>query len=116
METFATLFGSLLAFVYHCFDRIVILGHIPLLTRPENIVHFFRDLHLQVLVAAPDKVRAMFLENADTIVSVNRRPDNEEPIVTVTHPSAKAREALAAINPVNLGIEHFRERIRPAAE
>lgn len=28
----------------HCFDRIVILGHIPLLTRPENIVHFFRDL------------------------------------------------------------------------
>jgi hypothetical protein len=45
METFATLFGRLLAFVYHCFDRIVILGHIPLLTRPENIVHFFRDLH-----------------------------------------------------------------------
>jgi hypothetical protein len=45
METFAKLFGSLLAFMYHCFDRIVILGHIPLLTRPENIVHFFRDLH-----------------------------------------------------------------------
>ncbi len=35
METFATLFGGLLAFVYHCFDRIVMLGHIPLLTRPE---------------------------------------------------------------------------------
>src|SRR3982751_221140 len=45
METFIRLFGSLLAFVYHCFDRIVILGHIPLLTRPENIVHFFRDVH-----------------------------------------------------------------------
>ena len=45
METFAKLFGSLLVFMYHCFDRIVILGHIPLLTRPENIVHFFRDLH-----------------------------------------------------------------------
>src|ERR1044071_2664736 len=45
METFAKLFGSLLVFVYHCFDRIVILGHIPLLTRPENIVHFFRDVH-----------------------------------------------------------------------
>jgi hypothetical protein len=45
METFATLFGSLLALVYHCFDRIVILGHLPLLTRPENIVHFFRDIH-----------------------------------------------------------------------
>jgi hypothetical protein len=45
MESFVKLFGSLLALVYHCFDRIVILGHIPLLTRPENIVHFFRDVH-----------------------------------------------------------------------
>jgi hypothetical protein len=34
--------GRLLAFVYHCFDRLVILGHLALLTRPENIVHFFR--------------------------------------------------------------------------
>ena len=45
MESFAKLFGSLLALVYHCFDRVVILGHLPLLTRPENIVHFFRDIH-----------------------------------------------------------------------
>src|SRR6201981_1992944 len=45
MEEFTKLFGSLLTFVYHCFDRIVILGHLPLLTRPENIVHFFRDVH-----------------------------------------------------------------------
>jgi len=45
METFAKLFGSLLAFVYHCFDRIVIQGYLPLLTRPEHIVHFFRDVH-----------------------------------------------------------------------
>jgi hypothetical protein len=44
METFAKLFGSLLSFVYHCFDRLVILGHIPLLTRPENLVYFFRDV------------------------------------------------------------------------
>src|SRR5437016_2512213 len=45
MEEFTRLFGSLLTFVYHCFDRIVIRGHLPLLTRPENIVHFFRDIH-----------------------------------------------------------------------
>ncbi len=44
METFGKLFGSLLALVYHCFDRIVILGYVPLLTRPENIVYFFRDV------------------------------------------------------------------------
>jgi hypothetical protein len=45
METFGKLFGSLLAFVYHCFDRVVIQGYLPLLTRPEHIVHFFRDVH-----------------------------------------------------------------------
>ncbi len=45
MEQFTKLFGGLLALVYHCFDRIVIRCHLPLLTRPENIVHFFRDVH-----------------------------------------------------------------------
>lgn len=45
METFSKLFGSLLALVYHCFDRVVIQGHLPLLTREEHIVHFFRDVH-----------------------------------------------------------------------
>ena len=45
MDTFSKLFGSLLALVYHCFDRIVIQGYLPLLTREEHIVHFFRDVH-----------------------------------------------------------------------
>ena len=45
MDSFTKLFGSLLAFLYHCFDRIVIQGYLPLLTRPEHIVHFFRDVH-----------------------------------------------------------------------
>ncbi len=45
METFAKLFGSLLALVYHCFDRIVIQGYLPLLTREAHIVHVFRDVH-----------------------------------------------------------------------
>lgn len=45
MEPFAKLFGSLLNFVYHCFDRIVILGYLPLLTQPENIVYFFHHVH-----------------------------------------------------------------------
>jgi hypothetical protein len=45
METFAKLFERFLVFVYHCFDRLVIQGYLPLLTRPEHIVHFFRDVH-----------------------------------------------------------------------
>ena len=45
METFTRLFGSQLTLVYHCFDRIVIQGYLPLLTREAHIVHFFRDVH-----------------------------------------------------------------------
>ena len=47
METLAKLFERFLVFGYHCFDRIVIQGYLPLLTRPEHIVHFFRDVHGQ---------------------------------------------------------------------
>jgi hypothetical protein len=47
METFAKLFERFLVFVYHFFDRIVIQGYLPLLTRSGHIVHFFRDVHGQ---------------------------------------------------------------------
>src|ERR1700731_4124421 len=41
MELFEKLFGELLLFVYHCFDRIVINGYLSGLSRPEQVVHFF---------------------------------------------------------------------------
>ena len=44
MELFQNLFSSLLLFVYHCFDRIVINGYLSALTRPENAVYFFREV------------------------------------------------------------------------
>jgi len=44
METFTKLFGSLLLFVYHCFDRIVINGYLSNLSRPEQVVYFFREV------------------------------------------------------------------------
>src|SRR6267154_760657 len=44
MELFTQLFGDLLAFVYHCFDRIVIYGYLSGLLRPEQVVHFFRNV------------------------------------------------------------------------
>ena len=44
METLTKLFGSLLVFVYHCFDRIVINGYLSGLSRPEQVVYFFRDV------------------------------------------------------------------------
>jgi len=44
MELFTKLFGSLLVFVYHCFDRIVIHGYLSALMRPEQVVYFFRNI------------------------------------------------------------------------
>jgi hypothetical protein len=44
MELFAKLFSSLLVFVYHCFDRIVIHGYLSGLSRPEQVVYFFREV------------------------------------------------------------------------
>src|ERR1700750_2820875 len=44
MELFTKLFGILLAFVYHCFDRMVIHGYLSALSRPEQVVYFFRQV------------------------------------------------------------------------
>jgi hypothetical protein len=44
MELFAKLFNSLLVLVYHCFDRIVIHGYLSALSRPEQVVYFFRHI------------------------------------------------------------------------
>ena len=44
MDVFIQLFGNLLIFVYHCFDRIVIHGYLGGLSRPEQAVHFFRQV------------------------------------------------------------------------
>src|SRR5438477_9770684 len=52
MERFTKLFGGLLLFVYHCFDRIVINGYLSGLSRPEQVVYFFRNV---VGVAVIDK-------------------------------------------------------------
>lgn len=44
MELFNRLFGSLLVFIYHFFDRIVINGYLSMLSRPEQVVYFFKEV------------------------------------------------------------------------
>jgi hypothetical protein len=44
MELFTKLFGDMLLFVYHCFDRIVIHGYLIALSRPGQVVYFFQDV------------------------------------------------------------------------
>jgi len=52
MDLFTKLFGELLIFVYHCFDRIVIHGYLSGLSRPEQVVYFF---HQVLGIPAADK-------------------------------------------------------------
>lgn len=47
METLMQLFGSMMVFVYHCFDRIVINGYLSMLSRPEQVVYFFKEVLAQ---------------------------------------------------------------------
>jgi len=56
MELFAKLFDSLLVFVYHCFDRIVIHGYLSGLSRPEQVVHFVRHV-LDIPVVSKEVLR-----------------------------------------------------------
>ena len=68
MEVFTQLFGDLVAFVYHCFDRIVIYGYLSGLSRPEQVVHFFRQV-VGVPVVGKDSNRNMAIgrsEDRDT--------------------------------------------------
>ena len=44
METLIQILSPMLVFIYHCFDRIVINGYISMLSRPENVVHFFHNI------------------------------------------------------------------------
>jgi hypothetical protein len=44
MGRFTRLFETLLVLVYHCFDRIVIHGYLSGLSRPEQAVHFVRQV------------------------------------------------------------------------
>jgi len=44
MESLLQLFGPMVMFTYHCFDRLVINGYLSMLSRPEQVVYFFRHV------------------------------------------------------------------------
>jgi hypothetical protein len=56
MECFTKLFGHLLLFVYHCFDRMVIHGYLSGLSRPEHVVYFVRQV-IGAPVVSPEVLR-----------------------------------------------------------
>src|ERR1700740_2889556 len=75
MELFAQLFGDVLAFVYHCFDRIVIYGYLSGLSRPKQVVHFFPT----VVGVAPVSREVLSQRPADYQAWVEAFPRNHRP-------------------------------------
>src|SRR5579864_103519 len=60
MGLFTQLFGELVTFVYHCFDRIVIHGYLTGLSRPDQVAHFFRQV-----VGVPVITKEMLSQRTD---------------------------------------------------
>jgi hypothetical protein len=74
MELFSRLFGSLLVFVYHCFDRVVINGYLNGLSRPEQAVYFFRKV-LQVPAITKEVLRQRTTDYRNWVEAFARNHD-----------------------------------------
>jgi hypothetical protein len=44
VDRLSAVLGQAVQFVYTCWDRIVLIGYIERLQRPENLIHFFHDI------------------------------------------------------------------------
>jgi Putative exonuclease SbcCD, C subunit len=84
----------------------------------QNLIELYRDLGLQLVIAAPEVHRATFLESVDCIISVTRIHNSDKVIVDAERIGPKARAEMAAANPEHRGVEWFRsilERMPDAA-
>ncbi|MBK1698296.1 SbcC/MukB-like Walker B domain-containing protein [Rhodovibrio salinarum] len=75
----------------------------------QKLMSFFESLSLQVLAAAPEAQRPTFLEVADTLVSVNKRPNTAQMRIQSKGVQQHARDSIARANPQHLGVEGFRQ-------
>jgi len=88
MELFTQLFGDLLAFVYHCFDRIVIYGYLSRLSRPEQVVHFFRQVGVPVVDKEVLRRRTADYQNWVEAFARNHTANRPERFAAPSHPVA----------------------------
>lgn len=74
----------------------------------KAVLQFYRELNLQVVIAAPQDKRLTFLETMDTLVTVSRREGNENLHVAAEHLTEFARSVMQDTNPEYRGIDAFR--------
>ena len=91
MDRFLQLFGRFVQFSYACWDRIGLRGYYPRLQRPENIVHFFRDVCGDVRITPEVLARrtATYRRWLDSYTEQHR-------IAVLTAPKGVRKEAVVA--------------------
>ena len=93
MEKLARLFGRSIRFAYHCFDRIMIRGYLSALSRPENIVYFFRTIK-QVECISKETLR----QRTDQYLSwVNAYTTNHQIPITWSQKDVRKKDDLAPL-------------------
>src|SRR5215831_11812528 len=94
MELFIKLFGDLLVFVYHCFDRIVIHGYLSGLSRPEQVVYFFRHV-----VGAPVVSKELLADRRLPELGRGLCPQSRHPDAVGREGRAQGRLCAAVVTP-----------------
>jgi hypothetical protein len=77
----------------------------------QSLIRFFKDIGLQLILAAPEDKRPTFTEVLDCIVSVNKDADRRVVYLDSEYPTPYARERIGEINPDHIGIEGYRRRL-----
>ena len=70
----------------------------------QSLVRLFRDMGLQLMLAAPEDKRATLTEVVDTIVTVIKSPDSRSVFIESEFPGPLARARLHDINPDHLPV------------
>jgi uncharacterized protein YPO0396 len=75
---------------------------------------FLKDLGLQIILAAPDEKRHVFMEFVDTVVNVNR-PEHELVVVETEYLTEKTRAAISEADPYRKGFSAWKAELVAAA-
>jgi len=74
----------------------------------QNLIKLYRDLGLQLVIAAPEIHRSTFLESVDCIISVTRMNGTDRVAVDAERIGPRAQAEMLAANPEHRGVEWFR--------
>ncbi len=82
----------------------------------QNLITLYRDLGLQLVIAAPEIHRATFLESVDCIISVTRMSGTDRVAVDAERIGPRAQAEMQAANPEHRGVEWFRTESEKATQ